>query len=555
MRRILAAAGVILSLITLASADAPRPHFYPDDPIWTLPDTRDATGVAAYELDVHVDGLENLFGRPGDAAMNVPARNVNTLDEVPDTSWFTNRAGRSHLSVDDVVRGPNTTAGPAPGQWRVTSAKSDGVMPGFTVRDRAGRVWFLKFDPPDYRGMATGAEVIATKLLWALGYNVPENHIALLRAEDLVVEPTATIRTAAGRRPFRAGDISAVLRKAARDADGSYRVLASRRIDGKPIGPFRFYGVRPDDPNDYIPHEHRRELRGYGTFAAWLNHVDSKSINTFDALVSADGKTFVKHYLLDFGSTLGSAGVAPRPLAEGSEYLYDGPDMLKSILSLGFRIKPWRRLPLFRSPAAGALLASDTWDPDGWKPRYSNPSFIRARVEDKFWAARKLGALTREHIEAAVKTADYGDPESEAAVVTFLLDRRRAILTRYLVAANPLVDPVLDATGTLTFANAAVDADAAPAPRAYHTTWSWFDNATGATERIGERSSRTTRVSAPGPLPCRRGAFLKVEISAIGSRYPSWAVPVVAYFRGEGSGWRLVGLERSASQADRAGGR
>ena len=35
--------------------------------------------------------------------------------------------------------------------------------------------------------MATGTEVAVTKLMWALGYNVPENHIAYLRREQLVI--------------------------------------------------------------------------------------------------------------------------------------------------------------------------------------------------------------------------------------------------------------------------------------------------------------------------------------------------------------------------------
>jgi hypothetical protein len=345
--------------------------------------------VVPYEFDLDYDSLENMFAHPGDHA-DRPAQDVNTVGEVPDSSWFTNRAGRTPLSVQAVMNGPDVTSGPAPGTWTIVSAKNDGIMPGFVVRDSAGVVWFVKFDPPKYRGMASGAEIISTKLLWALGYHVPENHLASMRAEDLVLDKKATIRVPNGRRPMRTRDISTVLRRAARDPDGRYRVLASRRIDGKPVGPFRFHGVRPDDPNDYIPHEHRRELRGYGTFAAWLNHVDSKAANTFAAIVTEGGKTFVKHHLLDFGSTLGSAGVSPREPFEGDEYLFDGRDALASAFSFGLRIKPWRTQEHFRSPAAGALPLGDGWDPERWKPRFANAAFLHARLEDKFWAARKL---------------------------------------------------------------------------------------------------------------------------------------------------------------------
>src|SRR5204862_1448307 len=140
--------------------------------------------------------------------------------EVPDSSWFTNRAGHRRLTVEEVETGPDTSAGPAPGIWTVSSSKSDGITPGFTIKDLSGERWFLKFDPPGYRGMSTGTEVTATKLMWALGYNVPENHIALFRREQLVVGETAKFTAAGGRpRGMRPSDIDTLLQRADREPD------------------------------------------------------------------------------------------------------------------------------------------------------------------------------------------------------------------------------------------------------------------------------------------------------------------------------------------------
>jgi len=105
--------------------------------------------------------------------------------------------------------------------------------PGFTIRDSAGVVWFIKVDPPGHNGMATGTEVVATKLFWALGYHVPEVHLAQMHRDDLVVSEEATITTEGGsQRRMRTSDIEGALKRAARDPDGSYRVVASKRIEG-----------------------------------------------------------------------------------------------------------------------------------------------------------------------------------------------------------------------------------------------------------------------------------------------------------------------------------
>jgi hypothetical protein len=107
-------------------------------------------------------------------------------------------------------------------------------------------------------------------------------------------------------------DLDALLHQAARRTDGRYRVVASKAVEGRPLGPFSYYGVRPDDPNDTIPHEHRRSLRGLRMFAAWINHVDVRSENSLDTVVRNEtGLNVVRHHLIDFNATLGSAGIGP----------------------------------------------------------------------------------------------------------------------------------------------------------------------------------------------------------------------------------------------------
>lgn len=545
--RTLAATGtlvaVVASLGMLASATAPR--FLNDDPLWVERDTEDASRITPLDVSLTVDVAYNLihgFREP----MKVRAQNVNSVDEVPDSSWYTNRAGRLPLTPAAIVAGPNRSNGPAAGAWTITSSKSDGVTPGFTVKDANGQRWFLKFDPPGHRGMATGTEVAVTKLMWALGYNVPENHIATLTRERLMLSETAKFTPPGGTsRPMRPADIDTLLGRADREADGSYRVVASRALDGKPVGRIRFSDTRPDDPNDIVPHQHRRELRGYGVFAAWLDHVDAKSINSLDTLVTRDGRSVVQHHLIDFGSTLGSGGVAPSDYWEGAEYVIEPSRVAKQMIGFGFAAPRWQRAAFYESPTIGRMPARNVdFDPRAWKPRVPNQAFLHAQPDDQFWAAQKLMAISAEMIRAAIGTGQFDDAEAEDFLIRALVERRDAIARAYLTGVNPISDPSLSLDGLLTFRNAAVEADVAHAPREYRAVWSTFDNATGDSRVIGESVTVDATMPAPVALPKTEGAFLKLQLSSDGSAYDSWSVPVDAYFRLRGGQWQLVGFER-----------
>jgi len=530
----------------LAGAAA-TPRFFDDDPIARDDDTvEDASGAKPWPLEDVFDLYANSAGDPSKEPLDLRAQNLNTIDEVPDSSWFTNRVGSRTLSADELETGGWTTQGPVPGPWTIIQGKSDGRTPGFTITDPSGERWILKFDADEFPGMASGSEVTASRLFWALGYNVPEYHIVIVSRDQLRVGPGARVQPpGAYMRDMRESDVDLLLGDTLRSTDGTYRAVASRALPGTPLGGFRFHGTRPDDPNDVVPHEHRRELRALEVFSGWLNHVEVRGSNTLDTLVPEGDRRVVRHNLLDFGATLGSGTLAERAYWEGHEYEVDPGQALRGLVTFGFPVPDWRRVPLYESDSVGRLPADHReWDPASWKPRVSNSAFRRARADDRFWAARKLQAMSDDLIRTAVLEGLFPDAEGQAFLVRALSGRRDAILRTYLPGVLPVVDPALDDRGTLTFGNAAANAGVAAAPASYEAAWFVFDNATGESRPLGTASGTTPELAAPAPLPTAAGAFVRIELRATAADHPAWGEAAQLYFRRTDTAWRLVGLER-----------
>ena len=542
---------LVLTVVTVAALTsaalgvgvAIEPKFYRDDPILRDPETQDASSVQEIDISEGYDFLENSFFDSGDHT-NKRAVNVNTIDEVPDSSWFTNRIGREAWTVDRLVRGPDTSTGPS-GTLTIVAGKMEGIAPGFTVRDSTGQLYFIKFDPSSNPEMASGAEVISTKLFYALGYHVPENYLATIRREALVIGEGAPLRDKDGRRPMKPRDLDALLRRAARQADGSYRAIASKALEGKPAGHFRYYGTRPDDPNDIYPHEHRRELRGMVVFAAWLNHDDSRSINNLDTLVRDSSRTVIRHNLLDFGSTLGSGTLQAQSTRAGNEYLWDARPTLITMLTLGLYVRPWIRVSYPDIPSVGRI-ESTQFDPERWKPEYPNAAFENARPEDRFWAARIVAALPDEAVRPIVDTAKYSDPKATEYLTDTILARKNKVLKAWLNGTNPVVNPALSPAGELTFENAAQKAGVGPAAERYTIQWSSFDNASSTHKNVGsEQLATSLKAQAPLDLLSARPEYVAALVRAFHADHPAWSQPLMLYFRRAGDGWSLVGLERN----------
>ena len=543
----LSRAALVLSLCAglLVSVDGQRPRFFPDDPLQREPETQDASKVQEWDIGLTPDLLLNLFGQPGDPTTNQRAHNVNTADEVPDSNWFTNRIYARSLSREEIVRGPNTIDGPAPGRWTVIRSKSVGVSPGFTVRDEKGDVWFLTFDAKENAVAGTASIVIASRLFWAMGYNQVESYLTTLRPEHLVISDNVTIRAHGKRRRFTQADMNDVLARSAAQPDGSYRVAAGRAIPGRTVGPFRYHGTRPDDPNDIVPHEHRRELRALQVFGAWTNLVDMKGGNTLDTVIVENARGVVRHYLQDVGSTFGTGALAPRDGDEGYEYLYDPRPVWRRFITFGLFISPWQTARYQEHPEVGRFEGR-AFEPENWRPRVPMAALRHARADDLFWAALRVMAFTDEQIRAAVGTGGLTDPAAEKILGDVLIERRDRIGAVYFSRINPLVGFALTDGGVLTFENPSVRAMFARAPEGgYEATWHRFDNATGLTEALGPATtSIEERVQSPGPLPGGADAFVKISIRALRPADAAWAIPVDVYFRRSGASWTLVGVDR-----------
>jgi hypothetical protein len=343
------------------------------------------------------------------------------------------------MSVEEIARGPDTSEGPDPaGPWTIVRAKAEGVTPGFTIRDSRGDRYLIKFDPVGFSELVTGAEVVSTKLFHAAGYFVPENYIVYFHPDMLELGEKVKFTDHKGRKRFmNEADLADILSRIEILPDGRIRALASRYLSGRPLGPFKYHGMRKDDPNDFISHQHRRELRGLRVIAAWLNHVDTKSGNSLDMYVGEEGAGHVRHYLIDFGTTLGSAAHGPALPTTGHENQFDPHEMLLNLLSLGLYVRPYETLEPSAHSAVG-IWESARFDPGGYKFSVPNPAFDNCTDLDGYWGAKIVTSFTDEQLAAVVGEARYSDPDAGAYILRVLRERRDKTGRYWFGRMNPL---------------------------------------------------------------------------------------------------------------------
>lgn len=334
------------------------------------------------------------------------ALNVDNFDEVADSAWFTNRLGRTGTFANNFKTPPLLS-----GKWKVIANNKKKDVQEFVIHDAKGDDYLIRVDnDPDW--LVSGGEMLGALVLGAAGYNVTENYIVEFNSGIL--------------------DKDVVSR-------GRYRALAVRIPKGTQLGYFAYQGKRKDDPNDRIPHEHRRELRGLRIFSAFLNN---RSVNIRNNLDIYENK-YVTHYLSNLSAPLANMR---------SEFLSGSTKTqghtVDSLFSFGFYNPYWTAADSQVKEYKG-VLSSEKFRPEKWKPNDQNMAFRFMTNRDAFWATSIIQKLSDDDIREIVGIAGYKNQKVADRVAEELIIRRDKIVAYWFKKLNPLFNFKLN--GVITF--------------------------------------------------------------------------------------------------------
>ncbi len=548
----------LLAILALAGCGGATPHRFPvRDPLWIDDDQSAFAPRPADQYNAFAaDAADNTVFRPlGELFRYEEAReaiDVNSLDEVPSSSWFENRVGRTPMSIEAVAEGACGGSPVPEPPWTIHQLKSAGETPGF-VLDAGGHRYLFKTDirVPE---LTTAADAIATRIFHAIGYATPCNHVVFYTPDFFRIASDAT-RDDDDHTPLTEADVREVLASALVASDGRLRGSLSQYIDGAPLGGWRFEGRRDDDPNDVVPHQHRRELRAMEVAAAWVNHIDARAGSNFDAWVSTDGTHgYVRHYVLDVGDSFGLVFDGSDELMRrfGHSYYFDAEQIVVDLFSLGLVDRPYREHDGERVHPVFTYYDTEHFTPDEWHSGYPLPAFERRTEHDAAWMARILSQISADHLRAMVATGMFSDPSVAGDLVRILRGRQRLILERYLTRLSPLAFPEVVAErgrSWLCLRDLAIEAGIRSQPtREYRITASvdWPDGGDPIELEHGRADGRVCAV-----LPeierasARSPRYLVVDVVAgTPERETTGAASVHLYQTGP-SRYRIVGLRRA----------
>ncbi|MFH1801143.1 MAG: hypothetical protein ABH891_09930 [Candidatus Omnitrophota bacterium] len=487
-----------------------------------------------FDQNIYNEGVNQLdLGRWGRKLFgkSLSSKDVNIFDEVPDSGFFQNRQSRERLSLAALEKGYQETPGPdLSTSLRVTAAEQRGIYPRFWVKDARGDDYLLEFDPQGNMELVTGAEIIASRFYYALGYTVPQLTILLIKPDQFQVAPEATTWEETGfKKALSQKRFEEYLMVLPQNEKGLYRASACKIMKGNYRGIFSFESRRKDDPEDVVNHRDRREIRTLGIFASWLNHYDLRESDTLDLSVEENGQVAFKHYLADFNGALGSMQEGPKAPMLGYEHTIDYRETLKSILALGFREKPWQKkwrlasATIQGSPAVG-YFTNDLFDPARYKTEFPYEAFRLVTRADGFWAAKLLMSFSDEDIRAMVKAGQYSDAEDADTIARTLVERRDKIARFWLSCANPL-DGFSFSGGTLSFKDMAIECGFASKEGTVYHIEVVYD---GRKEKIAQSEAKEPSVNIqPEWIPAKDEAKILLRVGRTSSKRLSPAVTIL----------------------------
>jgi hypothetical protein len=528
-------------LPALAGVSLSAQKFFPDDPIEKEPPPFAIDDANLRQLSPLLETARNAFkGRASviEARGTVPAQGVNTLGEVLDSVWYENRHAKKRLSETELMRGPGSEDPPARSRpWRVLAVDRYGVRPGLLMADARNTVYLLRFDPVRNLELSTGAAMIGSRIFHALGYWVPEHYLVYLQRSELVAAPEGEEINSMGKaQKLDEEDIDLLLRKSARDPAKGYRAIALRIPPGyKLLGPYQFFDRRSDDPNDVVPHQHRRDLRGLHVISAWVGNNWISSLQTSDVLVHEGDRRFIRHYFIDFFNFLGAGVRQEKQTREGNEPFIDFHGAARNFLGFGLYSPEWQRARFPRIRSVGRF-ESEVFDPATWRPNFTIAAFANRTPHDDYWAARKVLAFTDDDIRAIVRTGQYSDLAAAEWIAKCLIERRDKIGRHFLEGVLPL-DRFRVENGELRFDDVAA-LHGLRAARNYSVEWEEFRNFTGKRAGIVNANSfrLPERVQTAEP-----SSYYSAKITAENENKQKL---VYVYFRVEKEGLKLVGIDR-----------
>jgi hypothetical protein len=376
---------ILLSGALLAACGWRPPQFADREPVTEVHDDRPISTPRIrtfieefYQADVYVrrELVNGLDPRSYPQALD-----VNSFDRVPKSSWYRGVAHDHHPLIDYRRDGP-----PQPPFQLTGEPPSSDSPDAISITDARGLPYELQPDVTDRPGMRTGAAVIASRLVHALGYRTPEVYIA---------------RSHTGQR-----------------------VAATRWPIGVDLGPTPIQFQRPDDPNDHLPHVDRRSLRALKLVTAWLDIVKMRPRMLRDAFVGKNAQGHVQHFILGLDSAIGvetylrAVKFAEDPDREDSNFFL-------RVFSLGLSPKAPGVLPRTVWPSVG--LFHERLLPAKFS---SSPPFEpmdRLQPGDLYWIAKRIASVPMDTIVKALEDAEL-EPGPVNYIFQVLHLRRAAIV-------------------------------------------------------------------------------------------------------------------------------